>query len=1149
MDISQVRNPYDYRNPVRDAAVFAGRGEEVAAIEYELAQAGVDQPSVCIALHGPRAAGKTSLLYAAERMATTRGLTTARVELIEGDGEPITFFRKLYDELVSAVVDDAKQSGKDLSFDVPAVRRVMAGANDGAVMSSLHFPEAVALAGTGGRVPEAALRADVAYFVRLLGREIALLVDEAQVIAEDSHALSVLRFLTTRVDGLVLVMAGTAGLIGRIREVYSPILRQFKEIEVKAYIEGDDVEDCIVRPLHNAGIYGMSGPSLVSSMRQLTDGNPYEIQLYCHEMFARLQRGLTDGMKLTPEVLEGIRNRMESGGRDVLDRPLIRAVRTMSRNELIAFNVLTSALGDATSDEAWFAYCMTGPQEITRAEYDELRQVLVGQGILTPKDPVRFAVETDLFEEVYARLWSTSKIGTAPHAQVITSRTDVRGMLINRLTALLHDFAQEPLQLYPTCCTRMNAADVEQSFRALETLPDAGPNATPPIDFLHFAILKAGEPAALDLVSITCTYGGHTVERWLFAADTDDIALADTPGFQAAADRITALGGQLTADRVRLPLRSWPAEKWFQKATGQLRSELAENHLTAAYDAYKSGDLVRAQARFQSSFELNPGWEAANCLTYLSLIRGLKDDALEWSGHALALANNPWDRALCHYNTAMAHLLAGRPDPAGEQLAHTAAELDGLSLVNHLIGFLLLPDPDDTTTLHEETSVDLFEAVQRARAALGIVPEATMVTAENAITTHRQNSVDTTALTNRPPVVLSVATEWGSSHGGLSTFNRGLCRALANAGAKVFCVVLDASDAEASSAAGAGVTLLPAPARPGASEDMRLTSRPHLPPGTEPDLVLGHGRLTGHVAEKLVDDFFPAARRLHFVHMAPDDIEWHKPDRANDAALRAEQRTNIERALGRSAHRMVAVGPRLHRQFLAEIKSPAGLSPLRLDPGFNSEGPGVTERIPPDGMPLRVLLLGRVEDAKLKGVDIAAAACGRVAKWLHEERLQDIRLIVRGAPVTEVNAAREAIVGWAASPRLEVVIRPYTSEQNRIGDDLNSASLVIMPSRREGFGLVGLEAITQGIPVLVSSQSGLADLLREQLGHEQASGFVVELKHDDEEDTDTWARAIERKLRDRHGAYRQAAEVRDELAQRVPWSQAANIVLGEFLRQ
>src|SRR5690606_34401490 len=209
----------------------------------------------------------------------TRGLTTTRVDLVEGDSEPLTFFRKLYDELVSTIADEAARAEKEVPFDVSTVRRVMAGADTFASVAPFQFPEAAALAGAEGRVPEAALRADLSSFVRLLGHPVVLLVDEAQLIAHDARALAVLRSLTTRVDGLILVLAGTSELIGRIMDVHSPILRQFKEIEVRAFIEPEDVKNCIVWPLLSAGIYSQISQSVVTSLRQLTDGNPYEIQI------------------------------------------------------------------------------------------------------------------------------------------------------------------------------------------------------------------------------------------------------------------------------------------------------------------------------------------------------------------------------------------------------------------------------------------------------------------------------------------------------------------------------------------------------------------------------------------------------------------------------------------------------------------------------------------------------------------------------------------------------------------------------------------------------------------------------------------------------------------------------------------------------
>lgn len=1025
MNISALRNPYDYRNPVRDAAFFAGRGEEVGVIKYELDQAAVDRPSVCVVLHGPRAAGKTSLLNATEWLAAKNGFVTVRVELIQGDGVPTVFFQKVYEELVSAITAEGPA---EMSVPGPAaVRRVMAGAAEAASVAPLEFPEAVALAGQEGRVPEAALRADLAYFIRLLGHPIVLLVDEAQLMADDARALSALRFLTSRVDGLVLVLAGTSGLIDRITDVHSPILRQFKEIAVRGFVEWEDIHACIERPLLSVGVHGHASASVVSALRQLTDGNPYEIQLYCHEMFARWQRGAAERMQLTAEVLEGIRSRMESG-RDVLDRPLIRAVRAMNRHDLIAFNVLSSALGHATAEETWFAYKMAGSPEITRAQYDLCRQSLIADGILTDEDRVRFAVPTELFDEIYARLWTVGTVGSVRHAQY-TSRNPLHPLLVQRLDHLLCDIATEPLRLFPTCCPAMNGGHIEEIFKALETLPEEGPDATPRIDLLHDAILRAGEPSALDLTTVTCTFAGHTVERWLYAADTDDIVLADSSDFKTVVERVAQLGGELTTDRVRVPLRSWPARSWFQRATGRLRTELADNHLKAAYDAHGRGDIPAAIGRLRDSFTLAPGWEQANNLTYLILASGNTDDALTWAERALNLADAPLNRSLSLYNAAMARLMAGDRTSAADHLVNAAEVLDTVAIPEYTVSYLLLPDPDDAATLREETDVDLVEAVRRARALLGASPGSPGIPQrrdeeEPEKSTLRHQGADQPASGRRAPVILSVATEWASSHGGLSTFNRDLCRALADAGALVFCVVLAAASEEVAAAAEAGVTLLPAPDMPGASEDLRLTSRPKLPAGTLPDLVVGHGRITGPVAKKIADDFFPMARRLHFVHMAPDEIEWYKPDRGTDAGLRAEQRTDIERALGRGAHRVVTVGPRLHDQFLAEFAGTEALPPLRLDPGFDVTAPSVP-RTPPGGAPLRVLLIGRTEDARLKGVDLAATACGRVATWWHEDGLRRLRLLVRGAPEAAVEQQRAEIVAWAGNPQLDVVVRAY----------------------------------------------------------------------------------------------------------------------------
>lgn len=415
---------------------------------------------------------------------------------------------------------------------------------------------------------------------------------------------------------------------------------------------------------------------------------------------------------------------------------------------------------------------------------------------------------------------------------------------------------------------------------------------------------------------------------------------------------------------------------------------------------------------------------------------------------------------------------------------------------------------------------------------------------------------DATAAPEPEMRILAVGTEWASGHGGLSTFNRQLCIALARTGADVTCLAIAPSAAEIDEAAKLGVRLVAARATPGEDERQWLSRRPPgLDAAYRPTIVIGHGRITGPAAARLADDVFPGAQRLHFVHMAPDEIEWHKYDRDNrpedavSAAVLAEKRTQVELDLAKGATRTVAVGPRLYNRFLRDLGPYGCPDPLRFDPGFDPFSEEARE--PPQGAPWKVLLLGRAEDEKLKGLDIAASAVCKAASRLRTRGLPDVELVVRGAKPEDADALREKMRDWAGDP-LRIIPRPYTTEDVTLHADMRSSSLVLMPSRSEGFGLVGLEAIVAGTPVLVTSQSGLADLLREKLGEEGAARVTVPTTGDDREietDSAEWAQAIEAVLKDRNSAFRNARDLAKHLGSRTTWNNAVGQLLSDFIKR
>ena len=388
----------------------------------------------------------------------------------------------------------------------------------------------------------------------------------------------------------------------------------------------------------------------------------------------------------------------------------------------------------------------------------------------------------------------------------------------------------------------------------------------------------------------------------------------------------------------------------------------------------------------------------------------------------------------------------------------------------------------------------------------------------------------------RSPVdVLALATEWFSKRGGISTFNRHLCASLAEAGARVSCVVLTATPDERDDARKVNVNLIKAAPLPGGSRLESLMRRPELPPGVEPDLIIGHGHVTGMPAKLLAEDHYRNAARVHVVHTLPDEIAWEKPDQPHHASRPPEERTRTEIELARGAT-VVTVGPRLHDYFLrASSAVPGAPIPIRVDPGFDVQDDYA--RTPPAGDVSQLFFLGRLEDDHIKGLDMAAGAIGHAIDELGISE-SHIDLILGGAP-SGGQADRQDSIQVTA-------LRSGSAHTNDLQEDLRRATLVLMPSRTEGFGLAGLEAILAGTPVLVSERSGLGMLLTE-LVPDLGPRVVLPVHDGESRDTIRWGNAIAAVLRDRNAAFAAAAEMRRRMAEKRTWAGAAATILTAAL--
>jgi len=384
--------------------------------------------------------------------------------------------------------------------------------------------------------------------------------------------------------------------------------------------------------------------------------------------------------------------------------------------------------------------------------------------------------------------------------------------------------------------------------------------------------------------------------------------------------------------------------------------------------------------------------------------------------------------------------------------------------------------------------------------------------------------------TGRRLHILTLGTEWESRHGGLSTFNREMCIALAAAGHQVVCVVPESTAQEREAAEENSVHLVSPAFEPGLDNSEKLLLNTPLPKDFQPELVIGHDRKTGPHA-KVLAERFAASKFVLFVHTRPEDIEWHKdklgPD---DAATTGEKRRRLLQNLAYSAALVVGVGPLLTKNaetlvFLAEPQPVVH----QLDPGFSP----ITRppRLPPE---IHCLVLGRAEDFILKGLDIAARALGEVTR---RNKLESIpRLVVRGAPIGTGRELREQLIR-IGNGKLDVEVRDYSPDVDLLRQDILMASLVLMPSRSEGFGLVALEAIAAKTPVLVSDRSGIAVLLKERLGQD-ANSMIVETQDDLDWSAQEWERLIETVLLHRGAAFERAEELQEKLRQVFNWTDA-----------
>ena len=369
--------------------------------------------------------------------------------------------------------------------------------------------------------------------------------------------------------------------------------------------------------------------------------------------------------------------------------------------------------------------------------------------------------------------------------------------------------------------------------------------------------------------------------------------------------------------------------------------------------------------------------------------------------------------------------------------------------------------------------------------------------------------------------VTILASEWGSSKGGLSTINRELAIQLAKYyDCKVTFFVFKCSHENKVEAKRHGISIVEAERQPG-FEELDWLSFP--PQGLQIDVVVGHGVKLGKQAQIIRRSH--KCKWIQVVHTDPEKLGMFKS--YENPISKGQQKHHVELELCQRADLVVGVGCRLteaFRKYLGWCEKDQDV--FEFTPSVFADFASVEQALD-ERRRRSVLVFGRGddEDFELRGFDIVARSVAA---------LPDTDLVFVGAPVGKEQEIAKRLLD-SGIPKGRLTVRGF-KHREALKQLFCEVDLVLMPSRTEGFGLTGLEALSAGLPVIVTKNSGFG----EALGNVPfGSSFVI-----DSEDPSAWTAAIKGIWnKDRKIRLHETEVLRESYGKRYSWSkQCENLI-------
>ena len=382
--------------------------------------------------------------------------------------------------------------------------------------------------------------------------------------------------------------------------------------------------------------------------------------------------------------------------------------------------------------------------------------------------------------------------------------------------------------------------------------------------------------------------------------------------------------------------------------------------------------------------------------------------------------------------------------------------------------------------------------------------------------------------TNQLLRVTLLSSGWRSTKGGLSTINRELAIELAKHPNVEVCVYLPScSEEDKNDATSQSIKLIEAEEVPGLDPVLWLSS---VPPNHAMDCIIGHGVPLGRQIPLIKRHY--DCKWIQVVHTTPEELGMYKS--YEEAISKGERKHQAEVKLCELADQVVAIGPKLADAYSRYLRfSRKDQDVINLSPSIFTEFHSV-QQATEERSKFCVLVFGRgdSEDFKLKGYDIAVQAVAELKDASYQ-------VMFVGAPMGKEDEVAAKLLEHGI-PRSQLTVRCFKESREELAKLFCEVDLAIMPSRTEGFGLTALEALSAGLPVLVSGNSGLGDALKKV---PSGVSHVV-----DSEDPKEWASAIKRvRQKGREVRLEDANLLREKYAVKYSWQAQCGDLVDKML--